>query len=244
MCPLIPWPPRHDPRKRLLHRDPPTASSFIHAVYLYAKCTIIYNIIYRTNCRREGATHAAAASPFFVTIIYNNIIFCCSTYIGVMCATIPVKTARAQEFAPTVTCSSSWPRGGVNGSVTGLRGGGDEWPWRGEHHLRGGIALSRIIIYYIIYSSHRRCRLTRDLLHVPRSISEDTIERWIFDSRRSMRVDSHAVWTHGFPIINHSTFWRLYYARRIRFCYVSRTNGNCVQYRWVRVVNVDRTISL
>jgi hypothetical protein len=98
-----------------------------------------------------------------------------------------VKTARAQEFAPTVTCSSSWPGGGSNGSAAACGGGGGVW--RGERvkakrrrvRITSGVVSHYrvfIIIYYIIciyiYNIRvvviGRCRLTRAIYYTSRDL--------------------------------------------------------------------------
>jgi len=138
--------------------------------------------VYRTNCRREGATHAAAANPFFVTTIYN-IIF-----------RRIIRTYLRDCPGENGACSRICTDGDLLLLVAQRRFKPGRWlRRRGEYHLRGGIALSRIIIYYICVCVVviGCCRLTRDLLHVLRSVSDDTIERWIFDRRGRDEFDSH-----------------------------------------------------
>lgn len=71
------------------------------------------------------------------------------------------------------------------------------------YHLRGSIAHYNILYIYMCIVVIGRCRLTRNLLHVPRSISDDTIERLggysiggveasrFADAVRSMRISNN-----------------------------------------------------
>lgn len=74
---------------------------------------------------------------------------------------------------------------------------------RGEYHLRGGIALSRIIIYYICV-----CSSYRSLPFNTRFITRSEICIRRYDRKMDIRSSGsrRVRFAHGFPIINHLTF--------------------------------------